>query len=89
MRVERISPAFRFSRSRYESPLMLTVVAWCSSRSMMVLETAYGPEMARRLYDYNLDEYLRGRGVFTNREACRAPDADSDERTRGDRRIHG
>jgi hypothetical protein len=25
--------------------------------------------MARRFYDYNLDEYLRGRGVFTNREA--------------------
>jgi len=37
--------------------------------SMMVLETAYGPEMARRFYDYNMGEYLRGRTVFTNREA--------------------
>ena len=37
--------------------------------SMMVLETAYGPDMARRFYDYNMDEYLRGRRVFTNREA--------------------
>jgi ABC-type transport system involved in multi-copper enzyme maturation permease subunit len=36
--------------------------------SMMVLETTYGPEMARRFYDYNLDEYLRGRRVYTNRE---------------------
>jgi hypothetical protein len=37
--------------------------------SMMVLETAYGREMARRFYDYHMDEYLRGRRVFTNREA--------------------
>jgi ABC-2 type transport system permease protein len=36
--------------------------------SMMVLETAYGPEMARRFYDYNMNEYLRGRSIFTNRE---------------------
>jgi len=36
--------------------------------SMMVFETAYGPEMARRFYDYNMDEYLRGRSVYTNRE---------------------
>jgi hypothetical protein len=35
---------------------------------MMVLETAYGAEMARRFYDYNMDEYLRGRRVYTNRE---------------------
>ncbi|HZF68011.1 MAG TPA: M1 family aminopeptidase, partial [Gemmatirosa sp.] len=37
--------------------------------AMMVLETAYGAEMARRFYDYNMNEYLRGRSVFTNREA--------------------
>jgi hypothetical protein len=37
--------------------------------SMMVLETTYGTDMARRFYDYNLTEYLRGRSVFTNREA--------------------
>jgi hypothetical protein len=37
--------------------------------AMMVLETAYGTDMARRFYDYNLTEYLRGRSVFTNREA--------------------
>lgn len=36
--------------------------------SMMTLETEYGHEMARRFYDYNMDEYLRGRRVFTNRE---------------------
>jgi hypothetical protein len=36
--------------------------------SMMVLETMYGPGMARRFYDYNMDEYLRGRSVYTNRE---------------------
>ena len=36
---------------------------------MMVLESAYGPEMARRFYDYNMDLYLSGRGVYTNREA--------------------
>jgi ABC-type transport system involved in multi-copper enzyme maturation permease subunit len=36
--------------------------------SMMVLETAYGLDMARRFYDYNMTEYLRGRTVFTNRE---------------------
>jgi hypothetical protein len=36
--------------------------------AMMAFETTYGREMARRFYDYNLDEYLRGRGVYTNRE---------------------
>jgi ABC-2 type transport system permease protein len=36
--------------------------------SMMVLETAYGPEMARQFYDYNMNMYLSGRGVYTNRE---------------------
>jgi ABC-type transport system involved in multi-copper enzyme maturation permease subunit len=36
--------------------------------SMMVLETTYGREMARRFYDYNMNEYLRGRSVYTNRE---------------------
>jgi hypothetical protein len=34
--------------------------------SMMVLETAYGPEMARRFYDYTMDGYLRRRGVFAD-----------------------
>jgi aminopeptidase N len=37
--------------------------------SIMVLETAYGPDMARRFYDYNMQEYFRGRSVYTNREA--------------------
>ena len=37
--------------------------------SMMAFETAYGAEMTRRFYDYNVDEYLRGRSVYTNREA--------------------
>jgi hypothetical protein len=36
--------------------------------SMMVFETAYGPEMARRFYDYNMNLYLQNRGVYTNRE---------------------
>jgi ABC-type transport system involved in multi-copper enzyme maturation permease subunit len=36
--------------------------------SMMVLETTYGPEMARRFYDYNMNQYLQGRSVYTNRE---------------------
>jgi len=37
--------------------------------AMMVFEAAYGAEMARRFYDYNLGEYLRRRSVYTNREA--------------------
>jgi ABC-type transport system involved in multi-copper enzyme maturation permease subunit len=37
--------------------------------SMMVLETVYGEQMARRFYDYNMAEYLTGRTVYTNREA--------------------
>jgi hypothetical protein len=37
--------------------------------SMMVLESAYGPAMARRFYDYNMNQYLQGRSVYTNREA--------------------
>ena len=36
--------------------------------SMMVFETVYGPEMARRFYDYNMNQYLTGRTVYTNRE---------------------
>ena len=36
--------------------------------SMMVLETTYGREMARRFHDYHITEYLRGRTVYTNRE---------------------
>jgi hypothetical protein len=37
--------------------------------AMMVLETVYGRDLARQFYDYLMDEYLRGRSVFTNREA--------------------
>ncbi|MDF2776202.1 MAG: Peptidase rane alanine aminopeptidase, partial [Geminicoccaceae bacterium] len=36
--------------------------------AMMVLETAYGEEMAREFYDYNMDQYFTGRTVYTNRE---------------------
>ena len=44
MRVEQTRPAFRFSRSPKESPLMLTVVAWCSSRSRIALAIAASPK---------------------------------------------
>ena len=44
VRVERTRPAWRFSRSRYESPLMLMVVAWCSSRSRMALAMTASPK---------------------------------------------
>ena len=37
--------------------------------SLMVLEEEYGADMAREFYDYNLNSYLTGRTVFTNREA--------------------
>jgi hypothetical protein len=37
--------------------------------AMMVLEKEYGVAMARDFYDYNLNMYLSGRTVFTNREA--------------------
>jgi ABC-type transport system involved in multi-copper enzyme maturation permease subunit len=36
--------------------------------SMMVLEAEYGVPMAREFYDYNMDQYLRRRTVYTNRE---------------------
>jgi ABC-2 type transport system permease protein len=36
--------------------------------SMMVLETAYGKDMADRFYQFNMNEYFRNRTVFTNRE---------------------
>jgi ABC-type transport system involved in multi-copper enzyme maturation permease subunit len=36
--------------------------------AMMVMETALGPEQVRRFYDYEMDHYLQGRRVFTNRE---------------------
>ena len=36
--------------------------------SMMVFETTHGPELARRFYDYNMNQYLTGRTVYTNRE---------------------
>ncbi len=48
------------------APMVSETLAQYSS--MMVLEAEYGPAMARRFYDYNMDEYLRGRRVFTNRE---------------------
>ncbi|MDB4915087.1 MAG: Peptidase rane alanine aminopeptidase [Gemmatimonadetes bacterium] len=37
--------------------------------AMMVLEKEYGVNMAREFYDYNMNMYLTGRTVFTNREA--------------------
>ncbi|MGV3710207.1 MAG: M1 family aminopeptidase [Gemmatimonas sp.] len=36
--------------------------------SMMVLETVFGPKMARQFYDWNMKAYFTGRTVFTNRE---------------------
>jgi ABC-2 type transport system permease protein len=36
--------------------------------SMMVMETVLGPEQVRRFYDYEMDLYLRGRRIFSNRE---------------------
>jgi len=36
--------------------------------SMMVFETTYGLEMARRFYDYTMNEYFTRRTVYTNRE---------------------
>jgi hypothetical protein len=36
--------------------------------SMMVLEAEYGVPMAREFYDYNMDQYLVRRSVYTNRE---------------------
>ncbi len=36
--------------------------------AMMVMEKALGKDQARRFYDYEMDRYLRGRQVFTNRE---------------------
>jgi ABC-2 type transport system permease protein len=36
--------------------------------AMMVMEKALGPEQVRRFYDYEMDRYLRGRRVFSNRE---------------------
>ena len=39
----RSSPARRFSFRRYESPLMLIVVAWCSNRSRIALAITGSP----------------------------------------------
>lgn len=36
--------------------------------AMMVMEKALGPEQLRRFYAYELERYLRSRGVFSNRE---------------------
>jgi ABC-2 type transport system permease protein len=36
--------------------------------AMMAMEKALGPGQARRFYDYEMDFYLRGRRVFSNRE---------------------
>jgi aminopeptidase N len=36
--------------------------------AMMVMEKALGPDQVRRFYDYEMDRYLTGRRVFTNRE---------------------
>jgi hypothetical protein len=35
---------------------------------MMVMEKTLGPEQVRRFYDYEMDRYLHGRRIFTNRE---------------------
>lgn len=37
--------------------------------SMMVLEKEYGAEMAHEFYKYNMNMYMVGRTVYTNREA--------------------
>ncbi len=36
--------------------------------AMMVMEKTLGAEQTRRFYDYEMDNYLTGRTVFTNRE---------------------
>ncbi|HEX7242120.1 MAG TPA: M1 family aminopeptidase, partial [Longimicrobiaceae bacterium] len=36
--------------------------------AMMVMEKTLGREQVRRFYDYEMDNYLRGRRVFANRE---------------------
>jgi ABC-2 type transport system permease protein len=36
--------------------------------AMMVMEKELGPEQVRRFYDYEMDLYLRGRRIFSNRE---------------------
>lgn len=36
--------------------------------AMMVMEKALGPEQVRRFYDYEMDRYLQGRRIFSNRE---------------------
>ena len=35
----------------------------------MAMEKALGRKQVRRFYDYEMDHYLKGRGVFSNREA--------------------
>ncbi len=37
--------------------------------AMMVMETELGADQVRRFYDYEMDQYLSGRSVFTTREA--------------------
>jgi hypothetical protein len=36
--------------------------------AMMVMEHTYGPDMVRRFAEFNMQEYFRGRTVYTNRE---------------------
>jgi ABC-2 type transport system permease protein len=36
--------------------------------AMMVMEKELGPDQVRRFYDYEMDHYLAGRRIFTNRE---------------------
>ena len=36
--------------------------------AMMVMEETFGPEHVRRLYDYQMEQYLTGRRRFTNRD---------------------
>jgi aminopeptidase N len=37
--------------------------------AMMVMEQTYGRDMVRRFYDYEMDQYLRGRRTYATREA--------------------
>jgi ABC-2 type transport system permease protein len=36
--------------------------------AMMVMETVLGPDQVRKFYDYEMDHYLQGRRIFSNRE---------------------
>jgi hypothetical protein len=46
--------------------------------AMMVMEKTLGKDQVRRFYDYGMDFYLGGRGVFSNREVPLLEAADQD-----------